>query len=209
MSTARGSFVPNPVLAGLVGICPLIAISRSLAEATIYGLGAALCALVLGAIAPPLRSIIPDRLQAQSNLAISCSIALVYASCVQFYSPAIAAGLWIYLPLLAVGGLSLSVIRRSGFSSSRLGPDGQSRFGAVVLESAMFLLTSALLGGARELLGLGTLTLPVPGMNPSRILFVDFAPARLLIAPAGGFIVMGFVIAAYRSIIRVSGRKLP
>jgi hypothetical protein len=42
MSEVREGFIPNPVLAGLVGICPLIAAARSLAEAAVYGLGAAL-----------------------------------------------------------------------------------------------------------------------------------------------------------------------
>ncbi len=209
MSAGREGFIPNPVFAGLVGICPLIAASRSLAEATIYGLGAALCALLLGAVALPLKSVIPDRLQAPSMLALSCSAALVYGYCAKIYSPAIAAGLWIYLPLLAVSGLSLGVLRRSSTSTDRIGPDGQSRFGAVAFEAVMFLFTAAIFGGARELIGLGTLTLPVPGLNPSRIQLEDFAPLRLLVSPAGGFILIGFAVAAYRSIIRVSGRKLP
>lgn len=209
MSADRKGFIPNPVLAGLVGICPLIAASRSLAEATIYGLGAALCAFLLGAVAPPLKSIIPERLQAPSMLSLSCAAALVYGYGARIYSPAIAAGLWIYLPLLAVSGLSLGVLRRTQASSDRIGPDGQSQFGVVALEGGVFLLTAATFGGARELIGLGTLTLPLPGLNPPRLQLADFAPLQVLVSPAGGFILIGFAVAAYRSILRVSGRKLP
>lgn len=208
MSASREAFIPNPVFAGLVGICPLVAVSRTLAEATIYGLGAALCALLLGAVALPLKSVVPDRLQAPSMLVLSCSAALVYGYCARIYSPVIAAGLWIYLPLLAVSGLSLGVLRRYSATSDRIGPDGQSRFGAIALEAGMFLLTAAIFGGARELIGMGTLTLPIPGL-PSRIQLADFAPLRMLVSPAGGFILIGFAVAAYRSIIHVSGRKLP
>jgi electron transport complex protein RnfE len=209
MSERREGFIPNPVLAGLVGICPLIAVSRNLAEAAAYGLGAAFCAIVLGAVAPPLRSVVADRLQAPALLALSASLALVYAFCVLLYSPAIAAGLWVYLPLLAVSGLSLSALRRSASSLGRFGPDGQSRLGAITLEALLFLLTAILVGSARELIGLGTLTLPVPGLSPTRLVFADAAPLGILVSPAGGFIFLGFVVAAYRAIVGAGGRKSP
>ena len=209
MSEGREGFVPNPVLASLVGICPIIAVSRSLAEATVYGLGSALCAIALGAVVPPLRSVIADRLHSPVMIALSASFALIYGFCARLFSPPIAAGLWIYLPLLAVGGLSLTTLRRSSPSSDRFGPDGRSRFATVAIESLMFFLTTAIFGAAREIIGLGTLTFPVPGLAPSRLVFTDFAPLRLLISPAGGFIFFGFVIAMYRQVKRVSGRSLP
>ena len=208
MNEGRDSFIPNPVLAGLVGICPLIAVSKSLAEASVYGLGAALCAFALGALAPPLRTVIADRLQVPALLTLSSALALIYGLCARVYSPVIAAGLWIYLPLLAVSGLSLSTLRRSA-SPGRFGPDGQSRLGAVSMEALMFLFSAAFVGAAREPIGLGTLTMPAPGMALPRIVLADFAPLRILVSPAGGFILLGFVIAAYRAIARVGGRKLP
>jgi Na+-translocating ferredoxin:NAD+ oxidoreductase subunit E len=208
MSEGRESFVPNPVLAGLVGICPLIAVSRSLAEGVAYGLGAALCAIGLGAIVPPARGLIAERLQAPATIAFSAVLALAYGYCVRAYSAPMAAGLWIYLPLLAVSGLSLTTLRK-GNSPDRFGPDGRSRFATVALESIMFLFTAAFVGGARELIGLGTLTLPTPGMTPARLSLADFAPLRILVSPAGGFILLGFLVAAYRSLIRAGGRRLP
>lgn len=206
MMDRREGFVPNPILAGLVGICPLIAASRSLAEGIVYGLGAALCALALGAALSPVRAMVADRLQAPALLALSASLAIAFGYGVRAYSPAIAASLWIYLPLLAVSGLSLSTLRR-GSLPGRVGPDGRSRIAAIALEALYFFLTAAFVGGARELFGLGTLTLPSPGMAPVRIVLVDFAPSRLLAAPAGGFIALGFLVAAYRAMIRAGGRR--
>jgi Na+-translocating ferredoxin:NAD+ oxidoreductase subunit E len=204
MSDIQEGFVPNPVLSGLVGICPLVAAAKSLAEGVAYGLGAALCALALGALAPLLKGLLADRLRAPANLALSAALALCYAACVHIYSPTIAAGLWLYLPLLTVSGLSLSVLRRS---SSGFGADGRSRLGALALESLLFLLTSAFVGAARELIGLGTLTLPTPGLSLAGVVLSDFAPLRLLVSPAGGFIFLGFTVAAYRSIVRARGRR--
>jgi Na+-translocating ferredoxin:NAD+ oxidoreductase subunit E len=208
VSENRDAFVPNPILAGLVGICPLVVASRSLAEGATYGLGAGISALVLGALVPPVRAIIADRLQAPATLAFSAALALAYGFCVRMYSATLAAGLGIYLPLLAVSGLSLSTLRRCS-SPSRYGPDGRSRLGDIASESLMFLLTAAFIGGAREIVGLGTLTLPTPGLELARLRVADFAPLRMLLTPAGGFILIGFVVAAYRAFSRSRGRRQP
>jgi Na+-translocating ferredoxin:NAD+ oxidoreductase subunit E len=206
MSEVSEGFVPNPVLAGLVGICPLAAASKSFAEGLVYGLGAALCAFALGAIVPFVRGLVADRLKAPATLALSGALALSYGICVRLYSPTIAAGLWIYLPLLAVGGLSLSVLRRSP-ASGRSGPEGNPMLGAIAVESLLFALTAAFVGAAREVIGLGTLTLPGPGLSLPRVAISDFAPLRILVSPAGGFILLGFVVAAYRALVRAGGRR--
>jgi electron transport complex protein RnfE len=206
VSEVREGFVPNPVLAGLMGICPLIAASRSLAEGAIYGLGTAICAIALGAIAPPLRATVADRLQAPATLAISAAVSTLFAFCVRAYSPAIAAGLWIYLPLLSVSGLSLYALRRTSLPG-RYGPDASLRFATLSLESILFFLTAAFVGGLREFIGLGSLTLPTPGPSPLRIDAIAFPPMRLLVSPAGGFMLLGLLVAVYRALAR-SGRRL-
>jgi Na+-translocating ferredoxin:NAD+ oxidoreductase subunit E len=206
MSDAKEGFIPNTLLSGLVGICPLIAAAKSLAEGLVYGLGVALCAVALGAIVPVLRGVVADRLRVPATLALSAALALSYALCVGIYSPTIAAGLWIYLPLLAVSGLSLSVLRRTHVNGG-LGPEGRSHFGPILLEAFMFLLTAAFVGGLREIVGLGTLTLPTPGLSLARVAIADFAPLPMLVSPAGGFILLGFIVAAYRSLVRTGGRR--
>jgi electron transport complex protein RnfE len=206
MSFEKEGFVPNPILAGLIGICPLVVAAKSFAEGAAYGLGATLCALLLGLLIPPARDFLPDRLQAPASLAISAALALIYALCLGMYSPALAAGLGIYLPLLAVSGLSLVALRLSSFPS-RSGPDGQSRLAVIAMQSAWFLVTSACVGAAREILGLGMLTIPTPGASLSRIAVADFSPLRILVSPAGGFILLGFLVALYRVTLRASGRK--
>ncbi len=206
MNEGGNGFVPNPILSGLIGICPLIAVSRSLAEGTIYGLGAAMCALALGAIAPLIRVFISDRLHAPATLAFSAIFAIIFGFCVRIYSSAIATGLWIYLPLLAVSGLSLSTLRH-GSLVDRFGPDGRSRFATVALEGLIFFLTAAFVGGAREIIGFGTLTLPTPGIVPFRLVVVGVSPLRIFVSPAGGFIFLGFLVAVYRRTVRAIHRR--
>ena len=206
MNQGGNGFVPNPILSGLIGICPLIAVSRSLAEGTIYGLGAAMCAVALGTIAPLVRAFIADRLHAPATLVFSAVIAIAFSFCIRIYSSTIATGLWIYLPLLAVSGLSLSTLQH-GFLTDRFGPDGRSRFVAVALEGLMFFLTAAFVGGAREIISFGTLTLPTPGMEPLRLVVTGISPLRIFVSPAGGFIFLGFLVAVYRSTVRAIHRR--
>jgi electron transport complex protein RnfE len=206
VSDNQETFVPNPVLSGLVGVCPLIAAAKSLAEGLAYGLGAAACALALGASVPLIKAKLPDRLRAPATLCLSAFLAVCYASALSLYSPVIAASLWIYAPLLAVSGLSLSVIRR-GTAKGRFRPDGRSRFLDIAVESLLFLVTAALVGGLRELIGLGTLGLPSFGTDPVFVSMTDFSPLRFLVSPAGGFILLGFMVAAYRAAVRATRRR--
>jgi Na+-translocating ferredoxin:NAD+ oxidoreductase subunit E len=206
VSDTEEGFVPNPLLSGLIGICPMIAAAKSLVEGLVYGLGVAFCALALGSLVPLFKDRLPDRLRAPSTLCLSAFLALCYASALRLYSPTIAASLWIYAPLLAVSGLSLSVLRR-GSAKGRFRSDGKSRQLDVAVESILFLATAALVGGLREVIGLGTISLPTQGPNPMRLSVTDFAPLRILVSPAGGFILLGFLVAAYRTIIRAMRRR--
>jgi hypothetical protein len=72
----------------------------------------------------------------------------------------------------------------------------------------MFFVTAAFVGALREIIGLATLTLPSPGMLPERVTIADFAPLRILVSPSGGFILLAFLIAAYRALIHTGGRNL-
>mgnify|MGYP001767041437 CR=1 FL=1 len=90
MKARASAFTPNPLLAGLLGLCPLVAADRGLPEGIALGLGAAICALVLGAVAAPSRGFVPDRLRAIFSLALSSAVALLYSFGVRAYSPALA-----------------------------------------------------------------------------------------------------------------------
>ena len=207
MNKGRDGFVPNPILSGLVGICPLIVVSRSLAEGAVYGLGAALCALTLGVIVPPVRAMIADRLHASATLVFSAPSPLSTVSALSASIRAICSGPWIYLPLIAVSGLSLSTLRRSPLSTD-LAPTADLDSRMLHFEALMFLLTAAFVGGAREIIGLGRSPCPLPGSCRFASWF-PVLPLRILVSPAGGFVFLGFLVAAYRAVVRAGGRRQP
>jgi electron transport complex protein RnfE len=191
----------------MLGLCPLVAADRGLPEGIALGLGAALCSLVLGAVAASSRGLVPDRLRALFSIALSSAVALAYSFGVRAYSPALADGLGIFLPLLAVSGLSLHALKRS--SPAALAAEPGERYASIAKEAAAFLATAAAIGAIREAAGLGTLTIPLPGDGELRLLSLPCSPLRVLSSPAGGFMLVGGLAAAYRLALRGAGRKIP
>ncbi len=207
MTAERPAFVPNPLLAGLIGMCPIVAADRSLPEGLALGIGAAFCSLLLGILASPMRGAAPDRLRPLFSLALATAAALLYSFGVRAYSPALADSLGIYLPLLAVSATSLHTIKRGSSPGDQ--PAGGERLGSIAMEAAVFLAAAAAIGGIRELLGQGSLTIPLPRGGELRLADLSFRPIGLLSASAGGFILLGFLAAAYRLILRKAGRRIP
>jgi len=202
MEARREPFTPDPLLGALIGLCPVVAASDSLADGVILGLGAALSALVLGLSLPSLKSLMPARLRSPMAFALAAGLAALYGLAAEAYSPLLAKGLGIYLPLVAVNCLVLASLRRG----LRPGEDSALGLAATVF---LYFLVSVLVAGLREVLGAGSLTLPTPGLSPRSLVILESPPLRLLVAPAGGFMVLGCLAAAYRLVQRVRGRRLP
>ena len=206
MSDRRKPFAPNPVLAGLFGLAPLAAAANDLPKGIALGLGAALAAILLGALLPTIRLQIPERFRAHVSLALSTAFALMYGLALEAWFPLVSASLWLYVPLVAVGCLSLHAIRSS---SSPARGEGPSRFGLIDKGAAGYFLVSVLLGAFREAAGEGALTIPTPDAEGLQVVLAASPPCRLLSSPAGGFMLLGFTVAAYRGILRLRGRRIP
>ncbi len=207
MIEERGSFVPNPLLAGMIGVCPIAAADRSLPAGLALGLGAAFCSLLLGLLAPPARGVLPDRLRPLFSLALATAAAVLYSFAVRAYSPSLAEGLGIYLPLLAVSATSLHTVKRASSTGERAA--GGPRLGSIAVESAVFFASAAAIGALRELLGQGSLTFPLPRDAEISLAALGFRPLGLASATSGGFILLGFLAAAYRLVIKKAGRRAP
>lgn len=201
MEKQRDPFVPNPIAGGLLGLCPLVAAADSLADGVAVGLGAALSALALGALVPLIKRSLPRRLRSPVAFVVAASVAALYSLGVEAYSPILASGLGLFLPLTAVNCIVIASLRHS------LRDEG-SPFPWLLPTAAGYLLVAVLLAALREALGMGCLSLPSPG-SPEVLAFAERPPLRLLVSPAGGFILLGCFAALYRFLLRISGRRIP
>lgn len=202
MERKDARFLPNPVIGSLVGLCPIIVVTGNFASGTIVALGILISMLVLGVMLPTLRSLFPERLRAPAALAIAACLSAGYSLVAEAYSPALSSLVGIFIPLTIVNCLVLTTIKR--------GIRAEEPFSAWVLpNSFLYFITVVLIAAVREILGLGRLTLPLPGDVPRTIIFMESAPLRLFSAPAGGFILLGCLAGLYRVLLRKSGRRIP
>jgi len=209
MKSERAAYVPNPVFGGLLGICPLVAAANSLVNGFVLGAGAALSVAVLVAFLPLIQGFVPDRLRAPASLALAAGLALLVAAGVEALSPAVARALGVYLPLIAVSCVSLHALRRAPAATDLMRGESTGAFGAgsLLVEAALYFGAATFIGAVRELAGSGTLSFPMPGSQAFLFSLGDSSPARLFAAPAGGFLVLGCLAAAYRAILRARKRS--
>jgi electron transport complex protein RnfE len=209
MNEQRSPYIPNPVWGGLLGICPLAAAANSLVNGCVLGAGVALSAIIIALAMPFLQSFVPDRLRTPASLALSAAISLLIGAGVEAFSPSTAIGLNIYIPLLTVNCLSLQALRHNPFALDREGRVFGSQYGlgrtTLLKESLGYIAAAALIGALREVLGAGTLSFFSPGAQWFFFSLSDDSPARIFSAPAGGFIVLGFLAALYR--VATNGRR--
>ncbi|HET7839698.1 MAG TPA: Rnf-Nqr domain containing protein [Rectinemataceae bacterium] len=208
MKRGTDSFVPNPVLGGLVGVFPLAVAANSLMNGLVLGIGSAFCSAMLASLLPALRAVAPERLRAPLSLGIAAALALLYTDIVLALAPVVAAGLGVYLPLLAVNCMSLHILRSGPAAQGRYG-SAASRMGIVFREAFGYLLVALLVGALRELAGSGSLVLPAVLSVGAGIQLTAEPPLRFLVSPAGGFILIGCGVALYRVLLRGAGRRIP
>lgn len=178
---AKGLYPENPLVLGLAGLCPLLALSTSLQEAALIS-----AALMLVLLATNLTvSLVRIAIGAHYRLAVFIFIAAVYTTLIQAAAQALWSGLvlslGIFLPLLAVNEIVLG--RAGAFARQQsVGHSLADALGTGLGFGAMMLL----LGFLRELLGRGTLWgVPVLGEK------FQSHSANGLSLPFGAFLLVG------------------
>jgi len=193
---ANGLSVQNPGLVQLLGLCPLLAVSTTVA----YGLGLGLATIAVLLISNTLAALIGRWLLPEVRIAVFVVVIAAAVTAVELtlaaWLPAIHAGLGIFLPLIVTNCLVLA--RAESFAA-------RNAVGSAMLDAlAMgvgFMLVLLALGASRELLGHGSLGAGLddvlgPAWSGTRI---DVFPERhgllFVLLPPGAFILLGLMLA--------------
>lgn len=199
----QGLWDNNPSLVQLLGLCPLLAVTGT----AINGLGlglATLIVLVLSNLAvSATRRLISSELRIPVFVLIIASLVTVVDLLMQAWLPQLSRTLGIFIPLIVTNCMILG--RAEAYAS-------RNPIGSAVVDGLAqgigFAIVLVLLGGARELLGQGTL------MADAHLLLGEWARAlefRLLpeqaglllaILPPGAFIGLGLMIALRKRLLR-------
>lgn len=190
----KGLIKENPTLVTLLGMCPTLALTTMASNAIGMGAAATFVLICSNVVISLLKKVIPKQVRLPAYIVIIAGFVTLVGLLLQAYVPAVYSALGLYLPLITVNCIILG--RAEMFASKNN-----------VLASALdgagnglgFTMALLIMGSIREILGSGTWF----GMT----VCPDFVqPMTIFILPAGGFFVLGCVIAVVN---KIAHRKPP
>ncbi|NLT58583.1 MAG: electron transport complex subunit E [Clostridiales bacterium] len=191
----NGVLFENPVLIQLLGMCPTLATSTGLKNAIGMGLSATAVLVCSNLAIALVRKIVPDQVRIAAFIVIIAGFVTAVDLLLQAFLIELSRSLGLFIPLIVVNCIILA--RAEAYASKN-----------AVLPSAVdglgmglgFTLALVLLAVVREPLGSGMLF----GVR----LFGDaFKPAAFMTSSAGGFLVLGCIMALVQHIMHRAKRE--
>ncbi len=194
----KGLIKENPTLVTLLGMCPTLAITTMASNAIGMGAAATFVLICSNVAISLLKKFIPKQVRLPSYIVVIAGFVTLVGLILQAFVPAVYDALGIYLPLITVNCIILG--RAEMFAS-------KNNVAASALDGAGmgvgFTMALLVVGSIREILGSGKwfgLEL-IPEAAQEAI-----KPMTIFVLPAGGFFVLGCVIAIVN---KIANRKPP
>ena len=179
----EGLITQNPVLVQMLGLCSTMAITTSIMNGLGMGVSVLIILTASNVVISAIRKIVPDKIRIAMFIVVIAGFVTCVDLLLQAFVPSIAASLGVFIPLIVVNciilGRAESFSYKNGVAASFADGICQGLGYTAVLLAMCFI---------RELLGAGTLA----GVR----LIPEQFPIGVLTLPVGGFLVLGFLIAA-------------
>jgi len=198
----RGVWRENPVLVQLLGLCPALAVTNTVANSLAMGVATFFVLMGSSILVSSLKNLIPSEVRISAYILIIATFVTLADMVLAAVVPEIHKALGAFIALIVVNCMILG--RQESFASKR--PVGRAILDAAGVGTG-FIIALIFMGGIREVLGNGTF-LGVP-------LFGDaFEPWIVMILPAGGFFTLGILLLAFawwedRKTVPVHPRQWP
>ena len=179
----EGLLTQNPVLVQMLGLCSTMAITTSIMNGLGMGVSVLIILTAANVVISAIRKIVPDKIRIAMFIVVIAGFVTCVDLLLQAFVPAIAESLGVFIPLIVVNCIILG--RAEAFSYKN--GVGASFFDGI-FQGLGYTLVLLAMCFIRELLGAGTLA-------GFRIIPEQF-PIGILTLPVGGFLVLGFLIAA-------------
>jgi electron transport complex protein RnfE len=190
----NGLWKQNTILAQVLGLCPLLAVSTSLVNAVSLGLATIVVMMLSNFAISALRALIPYEIRIPVFILIIAALVTVVDLAFNAFLHDLYLVLGIFIPLIVTNCIVLA--RVEAFAAKN--PPLQSTFDGIFMGVGM-LWTLALLGALREFLGSGTLfggiDMVFPSLQPIQLLPESYPGFLLALLPPGAFILLGCMIA--------------
>jgi electron transport complex protein RnfE len=181
----RGVWRENPVLIQLLGLCPALAVTNTVANSLAMGLATFFVLMGSSILVSTFKSWIPREIRISAYILVIATFVTIADLVLNAVVPEIHRALGAFIALIVVNCMILG--RQEAFASKQ--PVGRA-----ILDAAGtglgFMIALLMMGALRELLGYGSL-LGIPLFGP------DFEPWVVMVLPAGGFFALGFILLAF------------
>ena len=181
----RGIWKENPVLVQLLGLCPTLAVTNTVANSIAMGVATLFVLLGSSVLVSSFRRFIPHEVRISAYILIIATFVSVADYALAALVPDIHKALGAFIALIVVNCIILG--RQEAFAAKQ--PVGRAALDALGT-GAGFIIALIMMGAIRELLGSGSL-LGFPLLGDA------FEPWIIMILPPGGFFTLGAILLAF------------
>ena len=181
----------NPALVQLLGMCPLLAITTSMFNGLGMGLSVMIILTASNVVISALRKIIPNKVRIACFIVVIAGFVTMVDLLLKAFVPALSKSLGLFIPLIVVNCIILG--RAEGYASKN-GIGGSFFDGIFQGFGNMVALT--IMSVIHEFLGAGTFGGGLLNGGKGIQILPPDTVALGMILPVGGFLTLGFVIAA-------------
>lgn len=183
---SKGIIEENPIFVLALSLCPSLATTSSVTTALTMGLSVMFVITANNTVVSLIRNFVNPKVRVPVYITSIATIVTVVELLLQAFAPLLYKSLGIYLALVVVFAIILA--RAETFASKN--PVIPSFFDGLGMGSG-FALALVLISAIREIIGAGSIF----GI---KILGSGYNPALIMILPAGGFILIGYLVALFK-----------
>lgn len=192
----KGIVKENPTLVTLLGMCPTLAVTTMAFNGIGMGLATTFVLVCSNLAISLLKNIVPKTVRLPCFIVVIAGFVTLIEFLMKGFLPALYDSLGIYLALITVNCIILG--RAEAFASkNKVIPSVLDGLGM----GLGFTLALFAMGSIREILGAGTWL-----SGTAFCINIPIEPLSILIMPAGGFFVLGFLIAMVN---KIANKKPP
>jgi len=180
----RGIWEENPVLIQMLGLCPALAVTNSVKNALAMSAATFFVICCSSVLVSTFKRFIPNEVRISAYILVIATFVTLADMMLQAYAPVQHKELGAFIALIVVNCMILG--RQEAFSAK----NGVFRSLLDAMGTGVgFTIALVMMGGFREILGTGSfLEYSLFGPN--------FEPWVIMVLPAGGFLMLGFILLA-------------
>ena len=193
----EGLLTKNPVLVQLLGMCSTLAITTSLFNGLGMGISVTIILICSNVLISALRKVIPNQIRIAAYIVIIAGFVTIVDLLLQAFLPDLAESLGVFIPLIVVNCI---ILGRAEAFASKNGVRASALDG--LFQGIGYTVALVIMCVIRELLGSGTFGGGLLNGGEGIRVIEEGYPAMLMIMPVGGFLTLGFVVAAFQHYMR-------